>query len=82
MRDTKEILTCPACGKKMHKVFIKETGFNLDICLDGCGGILFDNREFKYFDEQHENISEILEAIADKEFTKKQEFARYATLLW
>ncbi len=68
MSDTKEIIKCPACGKEMKKVFIEDKGFYLDICVDGCGGILFDNQEFKHFDEQHESIDEILNAYLNKEY--------------
>ena len=73
MRDTKETLICPACGKEMHKIFIESVGFNLDICLDGCGGILFDNREFEHFDEEDENIDEILQVIEGKEFVEQDQ---------
>ena len=51
MVDNLEEIACPACGKKMHKVFMTEQNLNIDVCLDGCGGIYFDNREFKKFDE-------------------------------
>ena len=68
MSDNKEVITCPACGNYMQKIFMPEAGVNIDICLDGCGGILFDNREFQKFDEPHEKIDEILAAIKDKTF--------------
>lgn len=68
MADNKNIIKCPACGTEMTKVFMTEQNFNLDICVNGCGGIYFDNREFKHFDEQHENIDEIVEALKDKTF--------------
>lgn len=70
MADTLKTLKCPACGKDMEKVFIPTQGINLDICTQGCGGIFFDNREFKEFDEKNEDISKILEKINDKEFLK------------
>ncbi|MBR1977420.1 zf-TFIIB domain-containing protein [bacterium] len=73
MADTKNELTCPACGSKMEKVLIKHTGFNIDICLNGCGGIFFDNREFKYFDEKAENIKQIEKLTAGKEFIHASE---------
>ena len=73
MADTKELLICPACGKEMKKVFIADSNFNVDICLDGCGGILFDNREFEKFDEKTENADEILNAIKDKTFETTDE---------
>lgn len=78
MADTLEEIICPACGKKMHKIFIEHTGFHIDICLDGCGGIFFDNREFKQFDEQVENIEAIEHATAGKNFYQADEnFKRY-----
>lgn len=70
MADTLKTLICPACGKEMEKVFIPSQGINLDICTQGCGGIYFDNREFDHFDEQHEDISAILEKLANKTFEK------------
>lgn len=68
MVDTFKELKCPACQKLMKKVFVPKEGVNIDICLDGCGGMYFDNRELKYFDEQSEDIENILEAIANKDF--------------
>ena len=73
MADTLKTLNCPACGKVMKKVFITSEGINLDICTEGCGGIYFDNREFKEFDEQNEDISTILESLENKEFEKVDE---------
>lgn len=69
MKDTKEQLTCPACQHQMTKIMTKE-GVLIDICLDGCGGIWFDNRELAKFDEEHENAQEILEVIKGKTFKK------------
>lgn len=81
--DNKEIINCPACGKEMKKLFIKESGLNLDICLDGCGGIYFDNRELEKFDEQNENIDEILNAIKGKSFVSVDETkTRYCPLCY
>ena len=73
MTDTKEIINCPACGCEMKKVFIEQAGINVDICVDGCGGILFDNRELEKFDETHENADEIFEQIKDKTFKEVDE---------
>ena len=74
MTDNKEMdLTCPACGKTMKKVLIPSAGINIDICLDGCGGIFFDNRELNKFDESHENADEILKLIEGREFQKIDE---------
>ncbi|MBR5555195.1 zf-TFIIB domain-containing protein [bacterium] len=68
MADSLHTLVCPACGKEMKKIFVPDAGVNVDICVDGCGGIYFDNREFKKFDENAENIDEILEALEGKTF--------------
>lgn len=68
MSDTHNTLKCPACQKDMTKVFVPKEGVNIDICLDGCGGMWFDNRELKYFDEQDEKVDEIINAIKDKTF--------------
>lgn len=68
MADTKDVLICPACGERMTKVYVKNSDINVDICLDGCGGMLFDNRELEKCDENNENIDEILSAISDRSF--------------
>ncbi len=73
MSDTLEAIHCPACGRKMEKLFIESANCNVDICIDGCGGIFFDNREFKKFDEQHENIDEILNAYKNNNYVKVNE---------
>ena len=71
--NTDMVVDCPACGKEMKKVYMKEQGIYLDVCLDGCGGIYFDNREYKKFDEKHEDISPLLEAFEGKTFKKVSE---------
>ena len=68
MTDTKRTVTCPACDKEMTKIYLKNTDINVDICLDGCGGILFDNRELEKVDEQDENADEIFEAVKGRHF--------------
>lgn len=70
MADTHQGLKCPACQKDMTKIFVPKEGVNIDICTDGCGGMWFDNRELAYFDEQGEQIDEILNAISNKTFTE------------
>lgn len=72
MNDTIEIINCPACGKPMQKVFMPDTGFNLDVCADGCGGV-FDGQELKHFDEDCENIEELKKVIEGKSFEKTDE---------
>ena len=73
MADTQRTLICPACGKEMEKVFIHNRGINVDICTQGCGGIYFDNRELKEFDEQFEDIDTILKKVEGKTFIKTDE---------
>ena len=68
MADNKDELICPACKNKMKKFFIKTANISLDICIDGCGGIFFDNQEIKKFDEHNENIDEILEILSNKTY--------------
>ncbi|MCD7879272.1 MAG: zf-TFIIB domain-containing protein [Candidatus Gastranaerophilales bacterium] len=74
MADNDKILTCPACGKEMKKIFMSEQNLYLDVCLDGCGGIFFDKGEFKKFDEVTEDITPLLEAIKDKTFKTVSEY--------
>ena len=73
MSDNKQIINCPACGKEMVKVFDKDKEINIDICLNGCGGIFFDNRELEKFNNEHKCADEILNAIKNKEFAKVDE---------
>ena len=70
MADTLENLICPACRKEMKKIFLNGQNINIDICLDGCGGLFFDNRELEKCDDSFENIEEIKEAIKNKTFVK------------
>lgn len=66
--NTDKIMNCPACGKPMKKIFMPSQGINLDVCVDGCGGIYFDNREFSKFDEPNEDIAPLLEVLSGKTF--------------
>lgn len=68
MTDTKENLTCPACGHSMKKVFVPSAGVNVDLCLEGCGGVFFDNRELDKFDEQTDDISAINGVLHGRDF--------------
>ena len=76
MADNDDLLSCPACDRHMVKVYVKDANCNVDICLNGCGGIWFDNQELKRMDEQHENIDEILELIGNKEFNEVADVKR------
>lgn len=73
MADSTKTLKCPACGKDMEKIFIEKNNCFLDICTNGCGGIFFNNREFKKFDEELESIDEIKKALEGKTFEKVDE---------
>lgn len=73
MADTTRTITCPACDKEMTKIYMEEAGVYVDVCIDGCGGILFNNRELEKFDEQHENADKIFEAYEGKTFKKADE---------
>ncbi len=68
MADNYEIITCPACGKIMKKVYLENQDFMVDICLDGCGGIWLDNRELKKLDEKAEDITPISEAKKGRDY--------------
>ncbi len=68
MKDNREILICPACGKDMEKVKMHDEGLFLDVCLNGCGGIYFDNRELEKFDEKTENIDDLTAAYKGRTF--------------
>jgi uncharacterized protein len=72
MADTKEEIICPACGTKMVKV-LTSIGINVDVCVNGCGGIWFDNRELEKFDESEENLEEIEKILVEKTFKKVDE---------
>ncbi len=73
MSDNFKQIKCPACQKEMVKVFIPSQGVNVDVCIDGCGGVYFDTREFKYFDEPDENIDELIKIKESKVFTPVDE---------
>jgi len=52
---------CPACNTELVKITV--AGVELDICRNGCGGIWFDQFEFRKFDEAHEYAGEELVEI-------------------
>ena len=72
MSDSYKVLVCPACGKEMKKVFLPELGFHIDICVDGCGGIYFDNRELKKVDEQHEHLDDVITEVENADYSHVQ----------
>lgn len=53
-------MKCPACANQLTEVTASDV--QVDVCDGGCGGIWFDNFEFKKFDEPHEQLgNELLE---------------------
>ena len=68
MVDSTQDLTCPACGKRMTKFFIPSGNVSVDICMDGCGGIFFDNRELNRFVGEGKDAGEILQLFLGKTF--------------
>lgn len=73
MADNKDEIRCPACNNLMKKIFVADKNKYVDICVNGCGGIFFDNRELTLFDEQNEDISLIEQELAGKVFAKTDE---------
>lgn len=51
-------MKCPACENQLQQMTVDDV--TVDICKGGCGGIWFDNFEFKKFDEPHESAGEAL----------------------
>lgn len=45
-------MKCPACSNELKTVSVD--GIDVDVCHGGCGGLWFDQFEFKKFDEPHE----------------------------
>ena len=67
MEDTLEYIKCPACGKEMQKVLMPDAGVNLDVCLDGCGGI------FSVAKANGVSVEDLKKAIEGKTFEKVDE---------
>ncbi len=68
MPDSEKVLICPACGEEMNKIYIEEIQCLIDICLDGCGGLFFDNREYKKVYGNESAIDQIKAALEGKNF--------------
>ena len=73
MADDERILECPACHKRLVKVPLESVKLVVDICLDGCGGIYFNNKEMPIVMKSSEAIEEIKKACEGKEFRKVDE---------
>ncbi|MDH3298294.1 MAG: zf-TFIIB domain-containing protein [Gemmatimonadota bacterium] len=55
-------MECPACSQ--HLESREAAGITLDVCSGGCGGIWFDQFEFRKFDEAHEEAGTWLLELA------------------
>ena len=44
MSDTAKTIKCPACGMEMVKIFDPGINMSVDVCVNGCGGIFFDDK--------------------------------------
>ncbi len=54
-------MNCPACNNALSTINV--SGIELEICSGGCGGIWFDQFEFRKFDEPHEYAGEEIQSI-------------------
>jgi Zn-finger nucleic acid-binding protein len=54
-------MNCPGCSQTLKKVV--EADVEVDICSSGCGGVWFDQFEFKKFDEPHEPALQLLKLL-------------------
>ena len=66
MADTKRVILCPACGAVMTKIYVPEANIDIDFCIDGCGGIFFDNRELDTVKDLDKTAEEIIELAHSK----------------
>ena len=58
-------MECPACSNMLQQITVADV--TVDVCKNGCGGIWFDQFEFKKFDEPHESAGqELLGTERDK----------------
>ena len=57
-------MKCPACSAELQLVV--ESGIEVDVCSEGCGGLWFDQHEFKKFDEPHESADQLLTRLNPK----------------
>lgn len=51
-------MQCPACGTALKPIQCGE--ITVDACVDGCGGVWFDNRELRRMDEPSEPAEPVL----------------------
>jgi len=51
-------MNCPACDGPLEERTMSDV--KLDVCANGCGGVWFDQFEFRKFDEPHEEVGAAL----------------------
>ena len=73
MAEDERILECPACHKRLAKVRLESVNMVVDICIDGCGGIFFNNKEMPAVISSAEAFEEIKKLCEGKEFKKVDE---------
>ena len=71
MGDTIDEIICPACGKKMKKIYVKELKTHMDISTEGCGGKFLDFGELEKIRGEYSTEKERSEAF------KKFVFSEY-----
>jgi Zn-finger nucleic acid-binding protein len=64
-------MECPACTNELAKKSV--ANIELDVCDNGCGGIWFDQFEFKKFDEKSEPDAESILHLTVKAKAPPQE---------
>lgn len=69
-------MNCPACGRPLEQR--SYDGVELDVCASGCGGVWFDQFEFRKFDEPHEAAATALLSLEAAETRPSEEDDRFA----
>lgn len=57
-------MNCPACNKVL--VSVTSGQVTVDVCQNGCGGVWFDQFEFKKIDEKHERDGDLITQMSSK----------------
>ena len=71
-----ELLTktaCPACGKEMRTLYVPDADINVDVCINGCGGVYFSKKEIWNFDNIKNSVDTILSQIKRRHLTEENE---------
>lgn len=68
-------MNCPACSNPLETRIYD--GVELDVCAAGCGGVWFDQFEFRKFDEPHEAAATELLSLEGAETSPSVEDDRF-----